>query len=631
MAFQTMDNLFAASKYIVDSNGGTPYSLIQAAINSAHTAGVPATVIVRPGTYTENLTLYTNISIQGDGATADLVTIIGIHTPPASGNFSISNCTMQSATHIFSSAAAGTAALVVKDCIFACTNGYAFNLASWSSRLTIANCTENSADNHGVNNAGTASVLISSSNFGNSTTAMSLSGDVEIYASNIAAPLSITGAGDVIIDNGSTLLEGITLAGTATLTIKNASFETGANAAITTTSTGLTVLANVVIDSSATYVITGTGSVQFGEVTYLNIADINPTITQLYGSHVQTGSLNISTLGNISFDGIPTVSTNAVNSIFIGPNSTPTALSGGINNTFLGSNVGLNATNASNNTWIGAAPYGTVLNHGASNVIVGTTSGQNLDGSCNTVVGNSALQNSALASYNTCIGYNSGSGCTGAADSSNILIGNVGADESNAIRIGTQGTSSFQQDKCFIAGIYGTTVTASPQMVVSDSNGQLGTRAIPSEVAFSVYMSANATSATGDSTLFVPPFDTAYFDAVVPNYNTTTYQFVAPVAGLYWFVANLYMYSLGTAHTLLTANIITTGVSYQFSKLNPAACAYGDTSTSNGALTINGSVFAHMAAGDTAQVDIAIDGGTKTVNLSGGLSFGCYFSGYLVS
>jgi len=38
-----------------------------------------------------------------------------------------------------------------------------------------------------------------------------------------------------------------------------------------------------------------------------------------------------------------------------------------------------------------------------------------------------------------------------------------------------------------------------------------------------------------------------------------------------------------------------------------------------------------MAAGDTAQVDIAIDGGTKTVNLSGGLSFGCYFSGYLVS
>jgi hypothetical protein len=54
----------------------------------------------------------------------------------------------------------------------------------------------------------------------------------------------------------------------------------------------------------------------------------------------------------------------------------------------------------------------------------------------------------------------------------NIEIGNIGvADESNTIRIGTQGT----QTATFIAGISGTTVSRGATVFV-DSNGRLGVR-----------------------------------------------------------------------------------------------------------------------------------------------------------
>ena len=290
MAYQTGDNMFAYSKYIVAPNS-TQYDTIQAAINDANAAGGNVVVYIRPGTYTENLTLYSTVSLQGDSN--ELVTIVGVHTPPLAGSVAISFVNLSSATHIFSSAAAGAATITIRDCVLNCTNGYAFNLANWTARLTVANCTENSTDNHGVNNSGGADLLISNSNFGNSLTAMTLSGDVEIYASNVAAPLSVTGAGDVIIDNGSTLLESITLAGTATLTIRNSSLETAAVAAITTTSAGLTSLANVTIDSSAVPVLAGTGTIQFGEVTYLTNNGVAAGITKSYGTEVSTGTLKL--------------------------------------------------------------------------------------------------------------------------------------------------------------------------------------------------------------------------------------------------------------------------------------------------------------------------------------------------
>lgn len=85
----------------------------------------------------------------------------------------------------------------------------------------------------------------------------------------------------------------------------------------------------------------------------------------------------------------------------------------------------------------------------------------------------------ATGSYNTMIGYLSGTSYL-STETSNLLISNIGtAGDNNTIRIGTQGTGNAQQNRCFIAGIYGVTPGGTLNMAIIDNNGQLGSQAIP--------------------------------------------------------------------------------------------------------------------------------------------------------
>jgi hypothetical protein len=121
----------------------------------------------------------------------------------------------------------------------------------------------------------------------------------------------------------------------------------------------------------------------------------------------------------------------------------------------------------------------------------------NTTGIENTALGRQALANNSTGNNNTAIG--SGAGQNATNGSNNIYINNPGvAAESNAIRIGTQGT----QTSTFIAGINGNNLVGSP--VVVDSNGQLGTGAASSDVAGTTNTVIKFTSATsgGDSQIF---------------------------------------------------------------------------------------------------------------------------------
>lgn len=74
---------------------------------------------------------------------------------------------------------------------------------------------------------------------------------------------------------------------------------------------------------------------------------------------------------------------------------------------------------------------------------------------------------------NISIGASSGGALT--TEDDNIFINSNGeAGDNNTIRIGTQGSGSFGQDKTFIAGIYNTAIGATTQIVSIDSDGQLG-------------------------------------------------------------------------------------------------------------------------------------------------------------
>ena len=94
----------------------------------------------------------------------------------------------------------------------------------------------------------------------------------------------------------------------------------------------------------------------------------------------------------------------------------------------------------------------------------------NTVGTGNTAFGFQALSGNTNGASNIAVGFNAGQNLT--TGSNNIDIGNDGvADESNTIRIGTQGT----QTATYVAGISGT-IVGKGQSVFVDSNGQLGTK-----------------------------------------------------------------------------------------------------------------------------------------------------------
>ena len=158
--------------------------------------------------------------------------------------------------------------------------------------------------------------------------------------------------------------------------------------------------------------------------------------------------------------------------------------SGG-NNTAYGRNALVSNTTGSNNTGLG---YLSLKSNGVGafntatglSALYGNTSGSsntgsgvnalysNSTGGSNSALGRNALVNNTSGSNNIAVGLSAGGNLT--TGSNNIMIGNVGvSDESNRIRLGTQGT----QTSTYVAGISGVTVAGGVGVVVN-SQGQLG-------------------------------------------------------------------------------------------------------------------------------------------------------------
>ncbi len=116
------------------------------------------------------------------------------------------------------------------------------------------------------------------------------------------------------------------------------------------------------------------------------------------------------------------------------------------------------------------------LSSGDENVAVGRESLAILGaGSQNTSVGNNALHSISTGNNNVAVGYSAGSAYVTGSESSNICIGSTGTNaESNALRLGTQGASGGQQNKCYIAGITGVTTSLSKLVTINASTSQMG-------------------------------------------------------------------------------------------------------------------------------------------------------------
>jgi hypothetical protein len=190
---------------------------------------------------------------------------------------------------------------------------------------------------------------------------------------------------------------------------------------------------------------------------------------------------------SVFFSGVGTTmslnTTDANNNTIIGITAGNTLISG-IDNTSLGSNTLHALTSGDGNVALGNDALKTCTD-GGDNVGIGTEALRSLtSGSSNSAIGISTL-NITTGSDNVALGQLSGNLYTG-NESSNIVIGNTGVNaESNTIRLGTNGSGTAQQNRCFIAGIDGVSVGTTAN-VVTEVGNQLGTAVITAGMGITI-------------------------------------------------------------------------------------------------------------------------------------------------
>ncbi len=293
---------YPTTPYVVGPAGQAGYQTIQSAINAANTAG-GGIVVVQPGNYIENLTLYSNVHIMGL-TFADAgggATITGMHTPPATGGFVFRNVRLISATNIFNSSAAGSAHLVLADAEVFVTNGYTFNLPNWTGKLESFDVNAAVGTNDGyVNNTAGAEVDIFECSVGSgSLNPMIVSGFTLGAGANIYCPIHFQTGATVEFDYsffGNTL----TFSNNSTGIITTSHLSSGASAAIIMSSSAAWMLSTCTISSSNNPVINGAGSgiITLVGINFTNASNIAGTLTVAW-STTKTGNTTIT--GNLTF------------------------------------------------------------------------------------------------------------------------------------------------------------------------------------------------------------------------------------------------------------------------------------------------------------------------------------------
>jgi len=149
----------------------------------------------------------------------------------------------------------------------------------------------------------------------------------------------------------------------------------------------------------------------------------------------------------------------------------------------------------------------------------------------------------------------------------------------------------------------------------------------PSQPAFLAVLNGAWANATGDGTALSPmTIDLEIFDQNA-DFDTGTYQFTAPVTGVYE-ITNSVGISNAAGHTVWLLAVITSNRQY-YSIYTDDVNNFLNTSNNT---TYENGVFADMDAADTAHIYCRVNGGAKTVGISRGDLTDCttHFSGVLV-
>lgn len=358
--------------------------------------------------------------------------------------------------------------------------------------------------------------------------------------------------------------------------------------------------------------MTGTNSTAlgFGTLQHATSGISNTAVGYLAANEVTGGAFNTA-IGSRALQ----VATTASNNVVVGYNAS-SSLTNGTQNVFIGMGTGADATAADNNTAIGWAALDDLVT-GANNIAVGLLAG---------------------TSYTT-------------SESSNIVIGNSGViSENNTIRIGTPGSGSGEQNRCFVAGVDGVNV-GSTANVVTEVGNQLGTAVItagggivvtpgPNEIVISAsgapasaicaFAAYNSVSRPNYFTVpggTVITFDQTFFN-IGNNYNTGTNTFTAPVSGQYLFSMSVGMSGIPNTITSYSLELVTTTNTYLGNNHSPTAIA----SAVGTGEAVSQTFLVFMNAGDTAYVNAILDasGNCTLDGFTGSPPYRTTFSGTFV-
>lgn len=516
-------NFFSPAKWVVSTVAGEgTHTTIGAAITSASSGD---TVVIMPGTYTENPALKAGVNLTaftGDSITPNVI-INGKCTYSGTGRVSISNIQIKTNSDYFLSVTGTNASQVfLNNCSLNCNNntGIQYSSSSSSSGITLINCTGDLATTgisyYNISSNGALSIInCDLGNSGNSTTASSnSSGIVYINYSELYCPISITSNGNFYVEHGLFELNGvnttaITLAGTGTdNTIKFSRFSTGTASAISI-GTGTTVEMDFcTVFSSNTNAITGAGTLQLGGITFTGSSSLINTTT-ITNQKTTVGTLAIDgattyapICGATTATGaVQSASTGMSNSGYVltstGASSLPTWQAGGgggggvttvdgDTGSVTGATISLTgATTAGSSVFFSGsgtaltynntdAGFNTILGSGAGNAsLVGHGAAGNIGlgyqtlaalttGSTNTAIGYQALNINTIGHNNIAIGFGT-------------LAFNVSGSNNSAI-----GTQSLQNNTA--TGNTGVGFLALFSNTSGASNTAIGTSALTSNV-----------------------------------------------------------------------------------------------------------------------------------------------------
>ncbi len=215
-------------------------------------------------------------------------------------------------------------------------------------------------------------------------------------------------------------------------------------------------------------------------------------------------------------------------------------------------------------------------------------------------------------------------------DSGSVRVGSTTSDQNFYVTSssGTEFRILASQD----SAVWAQTQSNHP-LVLTTNNGPDAIRVTtsqevlqPNQPSFLVTAPSNTTDVTGDGTIYTAEYDTEIFDQG-SDFNTGTYTFTAPVAGRYLFNASVLIQGVNSSQTSTGEMLlVTSNRTYDLQSVPDSSLARFGSQY----IRLIGSVIADMDAGDTAVVQVAIFGGTKTCDLNNGATYN-YFSGSLIN